>query len=144
MLGCVAAPSGANFQQQVPKLTGLDDPLLKTIETLVRVSELRSRKERAAVLIERLQTVDGAGAVPLLLSLQKRTLLAARDDLDLDLGASWMVGDQRRDVAAGRAAGCRTVRIGDPLDAAPEPEGPDIVAVDVPTAARLILASGGA
>lgn len=38
-------------------------------------------------------------------------LQAAASDLSLDLGASWMVGDQERDVDAGRAAGCRTIRI---------------------------------
>ncbi len=29
----------------------------------------------------------------------------------LDLGSSWMIGDQERDVQAGRAAGCRCVRV---------------------------------
>ncbi len=37
-------------------------------------------------------------------------LLAARE-LSIDLGRSWMIGDSRRDVEAGRAAGCRTVLI---------------------------------
>lgn len=32
----------------------------------------------------------------------------------LDLPASWMVGDSESDVEAGRAAGCRTVRIASP------------------------------
>ena len=40
-------------------------------------------------------------------------LLQAAEDLDLDLSASWMVGDQMRDVAAGAAAGCRTILLGD-------------------------------
>lgn len=38
-------------------------------------------------------------------------LHAAAADLSLSLAASWMVGDQERDIDAGRAAGCRTVRI---------------------------------
>jgi D-glycero-D-manno-heptose 1,7-bisphosphate phosphatase len=38
-------------------------------------------------------------------------LLDAARDLDLDLAASVMVGDRWRDVAAGVAAGCRTVFI---------------------------------
>jgi len=29
----------------------------------------------------------------------------------IELGASWMIGDQETDVAAGRAAGCRTIRV---------------------------------
>ncbi len=36
-------------------------------------------------------------------------LLLAADRLSLDLANSWLVGDAPRDVAAGRAAGCRTV-----------------------------------
>ena len=38
-------------------------------------------------------------------------LFQAAAALDLDLGSSWMVGDTRADVAAGRAAGCRTILI---------------------------------
>ena len=36
-------------------------------------------------------------------------LLDAARDLDLDLAQSFMVGDRWRDIAAGAAAGCRTV-----------------------------------
>lgn len=36
-------------------------------------------------------------------------LLAAADDLGIDLAGSWMVGDQERDVTAGHAAGCRAI-----------------------------------
>jgi len=38
-------------------------------------------------------------------------LLQAAQDLEIDLEASWMVGDRARDVIAGRRAGCKTVRI---------------------------------
>lgn len=38
-------------------------------------------------------------------------LLEAARAHDLDLEASWMVGDQERDILAGHAAGCRTVRV---------------------------------
>jgi D-glycero-D-manno-heptose 1,7-bisphosphate phosphatase len=36
-------------------------------------------------------------------------LLRAADEHGIDLGRSFMLGDQARDVQAGRAAGCRTV-----------------------------------
>ena len=36
-------------------------------------------------------------------------LLQARDDMNLDLTESWMIGDQMRDVQAGAAAGARTI-----------------------------------
>ena len=39
-------------------------------------------------------------------------LLAAADAFDIDLQASWLVGDAPRDIAAGTAAGCRTVLLG--------------------------------
>lgn len=39
-------------------------------------------------------------------------LLEATERFDIDLESSFMVGDRWRDVAAGRAAGCRTVQVG--------------------------------
>ena len=38
-------------------------------------------------------------------------LLRAANELGIDLGASWMVGDAPTDVAAGVRAGCRTLRV---------------------------------
>lgn len=38
-------------------------------------------------------------------------LLKAAKDLDIDLSASWLVGDGARDIEAGQRAGCRTVRV---------------------------------
>ena len=38
-------------------------------------------------------------------------LLQAAGDLDLDLGASWLVGDTWRDIQAGQAAGVRTIKL---------------------------------
>ncbi len=40
-------------------------------------------------------------------------LLKAAQDLNIDLSLSWMVGDGEADIAAGRAAGCRTALISD-------------------------------
>jgi D-glycero-D-manno-heptose 1,7-bisphosphate phosphatase len=36
-------------------------------------------------------------------------LLAAAKEMDLDLAASWMIGDAARDVEAGKLAGCRSI-----------------------------------
>lgn len=41
-------------------------------------------------------------------------LLKAAEKHQLDLGASWMIGDQSWDVEAGRRAGCRTILVGEP------------------------------
>ncbi|MEM9415645.1 MAG: HAD-IIIA family hydrolase [Planctomycetota bacterium] len=68
-------------------------------------------------------------------------LTQAAQDLGLDLHASWMVGDQMRDVEAGRAAGTRTILLLDPAKAPPmagEPDGPDYDAVDLVEAVRII------
>jgi D-glycero-D-manno-heptose 1,7-bisphosphate phosphatase len=51
-------------------------------------------------------------------------LLRAARELNIDLRASWMVGDRWRDIDCGQAAGCRTILIdysyNEPLRAAPE------------------------
>jgi D-glycero-D-manno-heptose 1,7-bisphosphate phosphatase len=65
-------------------------------------------------------------------------LVQAADDLDLDLPASYMVGDRWRDVGAGRAAGCTTVLI-ERGYTEPERLEPDLTAGDVAEAAALIL-----
>jgi D-glycero-D-manno-heptose 1,7-bisphosphate phosphatase len=70
-------------------------------------------------------------------------LLDIAAELDLDLDASWMVGDTDGDVAAGRAAGCRTVLIDNPGGSHKRtgdvgaPRVPDLAA-----AAELIVVSG--
>lgn len=66
--------------------------------------------------------------------------LAARE-LGIDLSASWMVGDSGRDVGAGRAAGCRTIRIHpeDGEDPADEVFRPDFTVRNLVEAARIIM-----
>ena len=44
-------------------------------------------------------------------------LLDAAAALDLDLSRSWMIGDSDTDVEAGRAAGCLTILVENPLSA---------------------------
>jgi len=57
-------------------------------------------------------------------------ILQAAEDLNIDLGASWAVGDTWRDVQAGRAAGLRTIK----LPAAPGHDAPRPADVPPPTA----------
>jgi len=50
-------------------------------------------------------------------------LLEAGRRWDLDLARSWMIGDRASDIAAGRAAGCRTIFLDfDYAEARPAPE----------------------
>jgi histidinol-phosphate phosphatase family protein len=66
-------------------------------------------------------------------------LLQAADDHALDLSSSWMVGDAASDVAAGRAAGCKTVRILLAQPAAEQDVRADITTRDLPEAVQQIL-----
>jgi D-glycero-D-manno-heptose 1,7-bisphosphate phosphatase len=43
---------------------------------------------------------------------QPGMLLDAARDYDIDLSASWMIGDSDADIRAGRTAGCKTIRLG--------------------------------
>ena len=82
-------------------------------------------------------------------------LLAAARQWRVSLRASFLVGDSPKDIAAGRAAGCRTILIGPkpaarPLRAAatgapakPRSAKPDARAADLPRAAAGILAKLG-
>ena len=69
-------------------------------------------------------------------------VVQAAVELDLDLGASWLVGDSGRDIEAGRRGGCKTVL----LAAAGKQGGeendcpPDYLAGNMMEAAGIILA----
>jgi histidinol-phosphate phosphatase family protein len=71
-------------------------------------------------------------------------LLAAARALDVDLPRSWMIGDAPRDIAAGHAAGCRTILLHDPA-LPPSPAAgekatvrPDHVAASLAEAIRIV------
>jgi D-glycero-D-manno-heptose 1,7-bisphosphate phosphatase len=72
-------------------------------------------------------------------------LLAAAEELSIDLGRSWMVGDTDGDVQAGRSAGCRTILVEHPHSAHKRTAGlhPDAVVSDLTAAAGIILATKG-
>jgi len=70
---------------------------------------------------------------------QPGMVLDAAEILDLDLDRSWMVGDALRDCEAGRAAGCRTVLIGDEWPDSGD-DAVDALAPDLLTAAQAIIA----
>jgi len=67
--------------------------------------------------------------------------LAARD-LGADLRSSWMIGDTWMDVAAGRAAGCRSILVGPEWRTAgslPDARRPDAAVPDLLSAARVVV-----
>jgi D-glycero-D-manno-heptose 1,7-bisphosphate phosphatase len=68
-------------------------------------------------------------------------LLAAGNDLDIDLGKSWMIGNSVRDVEAGKRAGCKTIMIAGRTHAQIIPPGepsPDYRAVNLKEAVTII------
>lgn len=69
---------------------------------------------------------------------QPGMLLQAAMDMNLDLRHCWMVGDQARDVEAGRAASTRTILLRNPSHAAPDPTEADHVVATLAEAARVI------
>ncbi len=66
-------------------------------------------------------------------------LLQAAKDHQIDLGASWMIGDSLADVAAGKNAGCKTVLIGRRESSAASP--PDLLAESLPDATEKIFSN---
>ena len=71
-------------------------------------------------------------------------LLAAADELGLDLEASFMIGDKAADVEAGRRAGCRTILLAPDGSASDggSPAHADHVARTWPDALGFVLRSG--
>jgi D-glycero-D-manno-heptose 1,7-bisphosphate phosphatase len=66
-------------------------------------------------------------------------LLQAAREHDIDLAASWMIGDSARDIGAGRAAGCRTIRLLDENE--PADTTADLTAKSLLEAAQKIIES---
>ena len=52
-------------------------------------------------------------------------LIAAAEEMDLDLGASYMVGDRPSDIIAGHRVGCATILVETGMQNAPPIESPD-------------------
>ena len=66
-------------------------------------------------------------------------LLEAAVNWSIDLRKSYLVGDRWRDIAAGKAAGCKTVLVRSDYDEK-QPDNPDAVVDSLLEASELILA----
>ena len=68
-------------------------------------------------------------------------LLAAAEEMDIDLSLSWMIGDAYSDVGAGVAAGCKTILLrthsNRPIPALDDPK-PDYEAINVKEAVNIV------
>lgn len=63
-------------------------------------------------------------------------LLQAAGEMDIDLKASWMIGDSERDITAGKRAGCKTVLVG--KDSGADDYGADFSLPDLLAASKAI------
>jgi len=68
-------------------------------------------------------------------------LLAAAEELDIDLTESWLIGDSARDIDAGKSAGCTTILIQNAAHTRtiePGATSPDYTAVNLKEVANII------
>jgi D-glycero-D-manno-heptose 1,7-bisphosphate phosphatase len=69
-------------------------------------------------------------------------LLTAAEEMDIDLGQSWMIGNEYHDTTAGKRVGCRTILLNLPPGVIKTPRptdpSPDFKAVNLKEAANII------
>lgn len=69
-------------------------------------------------------------------------LLRAAEELQIDLSASWMIGDTLNDVEAGNRAGCRTVLITNSIPVIDnDNQQPNYIASTIEEASRIVISS---
>ncbi len=82
--GCVTAPNSKNFRQSVPLLSGEDDPIVTMLEAMCRIPNMRSRQERARMLVDALNAAQGPAVVPLMTALRQDAMWAAANPSVID------------------------------------------------------------
>jgi HEAT repeat protein len=128
-VNCNGAPT---LSQSIPRLESKADPLLSAVEVLIGMTRRRERTERVALLRDGLKRARGRDAVPLLLALGRRALLAARDPgmAEAILPHLKTTSPTRREVAARTLAAL--------LDSIPGPKAArGTPAADLPAPGRL-------
>jgi HEAT repeat protein len=76
--GYVNCNTAESLEQSIPRLSGQNDPLLPAAEALIAVSQKRDRGAKVATLLATLRKAKDRDAVPLLISLRRRALIAAQ------------------------------------------------------------------
>jgi HEAT repeat protein len=78
--GYALDPMNATLDQALPHLQDVHDSLIDSAKVLLNVEESRDRARKVKLLLDGLQAMNGPSAVPLLASLQRRSVLAAQTD----------------------------------------------------------------
>lgn len=68
----------SRLEHSIPPVSGASDGLIESVKTLLAVSATTDRLERVHLLAAGLQARSGVAAVPLLVSMERRRLLAAQ------------------------------------------------------------------
>ena len=76
--GYASCYHGGSLDRSLPSLANAQDPLVATVLTLLEVANHHDRVARVSLLADHLGKIRGPAAVPLLLAMQRRTLIAAQ------------------------------------------------------------------
>lgn len=69
---------GGSLDRSIPQVQNEKDPLLDSVKALIQVTQQHDRGKKVALLLDGLRQARGTGAIPLLLALQRRAMLAAQ------------------------------------------------------------------
>lgn len=98
-LNCNTAES---LEQSIPRLRDQADPLLLAVEALIAVGQNRDRSVKVATLLAALRQAKAREAVPLMISLRRRAVLAAQTPGSAEIVATFLddTSPEVREVAA--------------------------------------------
>jgi HEAT repeat protein len=82
--------NAGTLEQSIPRLTGPRDPLLPAVEALIALTQRRDREAKVALLLGALRNARGNDAIPLLIALRHRALLAAQTPGLLEAMTPWL------------------------------------------------------
>jgi HEAT repeat protein len=69
---------GRSFDQAIPRLNSINDELIVTVNILLAVNHNLDRAKKVALLLDGVRKQKGASAIPLLVAVERRALLAAQ------------------------------------------------------------------
>jgi HEAT repeat protein len=76
--GYINCNTAESLDQSIPRLSGQNDLLLPSVEALIAVTQKRDRGAKVATLLAALRKAQDRDAVPLLISLRRRSMIAAQ------------------------------------------------------------------
>src|SRR3984957_3161172 len=76
--GYAMRQEGRSFDQAIPRLSSPNDELLATVNILLAVNHNSDRAKKVALLLDGLRKQKGAPTIPLLMAVERRSLLAAQ------------------------------------------------------------------